>query len=328
MPFAVSIRRIFLIALAAWAPLLPAAHAADAPYPNGVVRVIIPFPPGGPTDTMGRIIGQKLQELWGQPVIIDYKPGAGTVIGVDVVAKAPPNGLTIGIVNSSYPINPLLRKTMPYDTVKDLVNVTQIAKLQLALIANPQTPFNTVPELVAYAKAHPRELSYATPGAGGTSHLAGELLNRAAGIDLMHVPYKGSAPAQADLMGGRVQLMVDPFFSALPFVKAGRLKFIATAGEKRVPGYEQYPTIAETYPGFVVSALLGFVAPAATPKHIVQKLQADVARVLLAPDVKQRIEELGMEVVASRPEEFDAFVHSEMSKWGKVIAAAHIQIEQ
>src|SRR5882724_10322065 len=135
MPATISIRRLFLCALAACA-LPMAAHAADAAYPNSVVRVIIPFPPGGPTDTMGRIIGQKLQELWGQPVIIDYKPGAGTVIGVDVVAKAPPNGLTIGIVNSSYPINPLLRKTMPYDTVKDLVNVTQIAKLQLALIAN------------------------------------------------------------------------------------------------------------------------------------------------------------------------------------------------
>ena len=300
------------------------ARAQD--FPKGPVKIIIPFAPGGPTDTVGRLIAMKLQEIWGQPVIVDYKPGAGTAIGVDFVAKAPPDGLTFGMVNSAFAVNPSLRKSLPYDTVKDLAPITQIANLQLAMVARPDAPFNTVPELIAYAKKNPGKLTYGTPGAGSTTHLGAELLKREAGFDMLHSPFKGSAPAHTELMGGRIDIVVDPFLSVLPYVKAGRMKMIATLGDKRVPGFD-YPTLAETLPGFSVNALLGFVAPHGTPKAIVQKIQADTEKVLRTPEIRKRIEEQGMEVVASRPEQFEAFVQAEMKRWARVIHEAGIQAE-
>jgi tripartite-type tricarboxylate transporter receptor subunit TctC len=320
-------RRAFaLIALAfAFAPFAPAA-AQD--FPKGPVKIIIPFPPGGPTDTVGRLIGQKLSEAWGQPVVIDYKPGAGTAIGVDAVAKSAPDGHTIGMVNSAFAVNASLRKKLPYDTSKDLAGITQLANLQLAIVAKPDAPFNNLRELVAYAKRNPGKLSYGTPGAGSTTHLGAELLKREAGFDMLHIPMKGSAPAHTELMGGRLDVVVDPFLSVLPYVQGGRMKLIATMGDKRVPGYEQqYATVAEVMPGFSVSALLGFVAPAGTPKPVLQKIQADTAKVLAMPDVRKKMDEFGMEVVASRPEQFDAFIASEMKKWAKVIADAKIEQE-
>ncbi|MDR6860602.1 tripartite tricarboxylate transporter substrate binding protein [Variovorax guangxiensis] len=301
-------------------------EATAQDFPRSPVKIIIPFAPGGPTDTVGRLIAMKLQEIWGQPVIVDYKPGAGTAIGVDFVAKAPPDGLTFGMVNSAFAVNPSLRKSLPYDTVKDLAPITQIANLQLAMVARPDAPFNTVPELIAYAKKNPGKLTYGTPGAGSTTHLGAELLKREAGFDMLHSPFKGSAPAHTELMGGRIDIVVDPFLSVLPYVKAGRMKMIATLGDKRVPGFD-YPTLAETLPGFSVNALLGFVAPHGTPKAIVQKIQADTEKVLRTPEIRKRIEEQGMEVVASRPEQFEAFVQSEMKRWARVIHEAGIQAE-
>ena len=318
----ISRRACLAAAAAAWAGAAWPAAAQD--YPKGPVRIIIPFPPGGPTDTVGRLIGMKLQELWGQPVVIDYKAGAGTVIGVDYVAKSAPDGSTFGMVNSSLSVNPTLRKKLPYDTLRDLAGITQIANLQLAIVTRPDAPFNTLPELIAYAKKNPGKLTYGTPGAGSTTHLGAELLKREAGFDMLHSPMKGSAPAHVELMGGRLDLVVDPFLSVLPYVQAGRMKMIATMGDKRVPGYEQYPTVAEVLPGFSVSALLGFVAPAATPRPILQKIQADTARVLAQPAIKKQIEELGMEIVASKPEQFDAFIAGEMKKWGRVVTEANI----
>ena len=299
--------------------------AADVEFPKGTVRFIVPFPPGGPTDTLTRIVSAKLQEMWARPAIVEYKPGGNTSVGIDAVAKSAPDGHTIGMVNSAFPILPLLRKSMPYDTLRDLAGVTQLVEIELALVANPQAPFNTLGELVAYARRNPGKLNYATPGAGGTAHLTGELLKRAAGIDIVHVPYKGSAPAQTDLMGGRVELMIDPFFSALPFVRAGRMKVIATAGERRMASFEQYPAIAETYPDFQVKALLGLVVPVATARPIVNRIQADAARAL--QNERRRIEELGMQVVASRPEQFDAFVRSDQKKWAKIIEEAKIELD-
>lgn len=310
------------------AALMPLAHADTTDFPRSPVKVIIPFPPGGPTDTVGRLIGMKLQEIWGQPVVIDYKAGAGTVIGVDFVAKSAADGYTVGMVNSSLAVNPSLRKTLPYNTTRDLTGITQLANLQLAIVARPDAPFNTLPELIAYAKKNPGKLAYGTPGAGSTTHLGAELLKREAGFDMLHSPFKGSAPAHTELMGGRIDLVVDPFLSVLPYVKAGRMKLIATLGEKRVAGYEkEYPTAAETLPGFNVTALLGFVAPAGTPRPIVQKIQGDIARVLASPDIRKRMEELGMEPVASQPAQFDAFIQTEMKKWARVIAEAKIDAE-
>ena len=319
-------RQLLLSTGLALAGLAVPLRAIARDFPAGPVKIIIPFAPGGPTDTVGRLIGQKLQEIWGQPVIIDYKPGAGTAIGADFVAKSAPDGLTIGMVNSSFAVNPSLRRSLPYDTVKDLAGITQIANLELAIVARPDTPFNNVRELIAYAKKNPGKLTYGTPGAGSTTHLGAELLKREAGFDMLHAPFKGSAPAHTELMGGRIDLVFDPLLSVLPFVKAGRMKMIATLGERRVPGFD-YPTVAETLPGFHVNALLGFVAPRATPAAAVQKMQQDIARVLNAPDMRKRIEEQGMTVVASTSAQFDAFVQSEMKRWAKTIADAGIQAE-
>ncbi len=317
-------RALIALVLAVCAHSLVHAEDSASAYPKGPVRLVIPFPPGGPTDSLGRILAQRLQEAWGQPVLSDYKPGAGTVIGIDAVAKSTPDGMTIGLVNSAYTINPVLLNAMPYDTLRDLTAVTQVVTMTMALLAYPGTPFNTFPELLAYARGHPATLSYATPGAGGAAHLAGELLNRSAGIDLLHVPYKGSSPAQTDVMAGRVDLMFDPLFSALPFVRAGKLKVIALAAERPVAGFEQYSVINQTVSGVVVSAMLGLVVPAATPPAIVQRIQSDVARALDPPAERRKIADLGMEVMASTPAEFDRFVRSEMQKWSRVIREAHI----
>ena len=300
------------------------ARAQD--YPKGPVKIIIPFPPGGPTDTVGRLIAQHLQELWGQTVLLDYKAGAGTIIGVDFVAKSAPDGMTFGMVNSALAVNPSLHKTMPYRTPQDIAGITQIANLQLALVARPDAPFNTLPELIAHAKKNPGKLVYGTPGAGSTTHLSMELLQRETGIEMLHSPFKGSAPAHTELMGGRIDLVADPFLSIIPYVKAGRMKMIATMGARKVPGYD-YPTAAQTLPGFSVNALLGFVAPAATPKAVLQKISADTARVLNMPEMRKRVEELGAEVVASKPEEFDAFIAAEMQRWGRIIKDANIRLE-
>jgi tripartite-type tricarboxylate transporter receptor subunit TctC len=302
------------------------APARAQEFPKGQVKIIIPFPPGGPTDTVGRLISQKLQEIWTQPVVVDYKPGAGTVIGVDYVLKQPADGQTLCMVNSSLAVNPSLRRTMPYRTPQDIAGVTQIANLQLALVARPDAPFNTLPELIAYAKKNPGKLVFGTPGAGSTTHLGVELLEREAGIEMLHSPFKGSAPAHSELMGGRIDLVSDPFLSIIPYVKAGSMKMIATMGEQKVPGYD-FPIVAQTLPGFSVNALLGFIAPVATPRPIVHKLQADIARALNSPDLKKRIEDFGMQVVASTPEQFDAFIASEMKRWARVVKEAKIELE-
>jgi tripartite-type tricarboxylate transporter receptor subunit TctC len=303
-----------------------AAPAAAQDFPKGPVKIIIPFPPGGPTDTVGRQLAQKLQETWGQTVLIDYKPGAGTAIGADFVAKSPPDGHTIGMVNSSLAVNPTLRKSLPYDTTRDLAGVTQLFHMQLAIVARPDAPFNNLNELIAHARKNPGKLNYGTPGAGSTTHLGAELLQREAGFEMQHVGMKGSAPAHTELLGGRLDLVVDPFLSILPFVQSGKMKIIATMGDKRVAGHD-FPTVSETVPGFNVGALLGFVVPAGTPKAVVQKIQADTAKALASPEIQKRAQEYGLQVVGSRPEQFDAFIQGEMKRWGKIVTEARIPQE-
>ena len=321
-----SIQRRLLLSAASALLAVTALPSFAQEFPKGPVKIIIPFPPGGPTDTVGRQLAMKLQETWGQPVLIEYKPGAGTAIGADFVAKSPPDGHTIGMVNSSLAVNPTLRKKLPYDTLKDLSGVTQLFAMQLAIVARPDAPFNTLPELIAYAKKNPGKLNYGTPGAGSTTHLGAELLKREAGFEMQHVGMKGSAPAHTELMGGRLDLVVDPFLSVAPYVAAGKMKMIATMGDKRVAGHN-FPTVAETIPGFNVGALLGFVAPSGTPKAVVQKIQADTAKALASPDIQQRAQEYGLAIVASRPEQFDALIASEMKRWGRVVTEAKIEAE-
>jgi tripartite-type tricarboxylate transporter receptor subunit TctC len=296
-------------------------------YPSKPVRLVVPFPPGGPTDIVGRMVATKLQEAWGQPVIVENKPGAGTVIGTDAVAKSAPDGGTIGMVITAYFINPALRGSLPYDTLKDLANVTQLVAQHVVLVANAAAPFNTLPELIAYAKKNPGKVAYASPGTGTSAHLAGELLKQEAGIDLVHVPYKGSGPAQADVIAGRVELMVDVFHSAKPQVEAGKLKVIALTAAERPVNIKHYPLVAETLPGFNVTSLFGFVVPAATPKAVVAKIQADTRKVLYQPEVKAKLETMGMEVVGSTPEQFDALVRAELAKWTKVVQDNHIHAD-
>ena len=296
-------------------------------YPKGPVKLVVPFTPGGPTDVIARLMSQKLEGLWSQPVVVDYKPGAGTVVGIAHVAQSAPDGQTIGIVVSSYTINPVLRRQMPYDTLNDLRGVSMLTTFAVAIVANPSVPFDDLKGLVAYAKQNPGKLSFATPGPGGTTHLAVELLKSIAGIDMVHVPYKGSAPGQVDVVAGRVPLMSDPLFSAMPFVRAGKLKVIAVTTEQRVPGFDQFPTVAETYPGFDVRAYLGFVVPKKTPTPIVNAIQAASAKALQMPDLRKKIEDLGNTPVGSTPEEFDRFIAADMKKWAKVIQDAKIPLE-
>lgn len=317
-------RRSLLRAALALPVLATAAGAfAQADFPKGTVTIVVPFPPGGPTDVLARIVAQRLQETWKQPVVVDYKPGAGTMVGAQAVARAAPDGHTLGVVVPAFTINPVIMKKLSYDP-KDLTGVTQLARFPIAIAANASTPFNTLAELVSYAKANPGKVTFGTPGAGGTSHLAGELLARTAGAQLMHIPYKGSAPAHTDVIGGRVDLMIDPLFSLMPHVNSGKMKVIAVATEKRVRGFEKYPAVAETYPGFDVSAIIGFVAPAGTPKAVIDKIQRDTAQALQHPTDRKRFEELGMEMVGSTAAEWNAVLGNETAKWGKLIRDANI----
>lgn len=322
-------RQVLLMAAASGALSLAgvADLAAQQSWPTRPVHLIVPFPPGGPTDTFARLIAGKLQEKWGQPVIVDYKPGAGTVIGTDHVAKSPPDGYTLGVVIGAHTINPSLRSNLPYDTVKDLAGVSHVVVSHYALFAHPSFGPSTIPELIDYAKKNPGKLNYATPGAGTGTHLAGELLNSMAGINMVHVPYKGSAAAQQDVVGGRVPLLFDILYSSMPFVREGRLKVLGVASPKRVAGNPDLPTIAETVPGFSGVSIMGIVAPSATPKDLLHRISADLAQVIREPDAIERMNSFGMEPVGSTPEEYDALIRSEIDKWGRIIRAADIRLE-
>jgi tripartite-type tricarboxylate transporter receptor subunit TctC len=229
------------------------------------------------------------------------------------------------MVITAHMINPTLRAaSMPYDTLKDLAHVTQMVTQHLVLVAHPGAPFNSIQEMIGYAKAHPGKLAYASPGTGTSAHLAGELLKNEAGIDMVHVPYKGSSPALVDLVAGRVQLMVDVYHSARPLVDGRKLKVIALTSERRPANISGYPLLAESIPGFNVASFFGLVVRAGTPRAIVDKIYADTARVLNKPDVKARLESMGLEVVGSTPEQFESFVRAELTKWAKVIRANNI----
>ena len=300
---------------------VPASVGAQA-WPAKPVRLIVPFPAGGATDIIGRLVAQKMTEVWGQTVIVENKPGAGTVVGTDLVAKAAPDGYTLGMVITAHVINPSLRRDMPFDTLKDLAGVTQVAQAHLVLAAHPAFEANTVAELVALARKHPGKYSYATPGSGTSMHLAMELLKTRAGIDLVHVPYKGGAPASVDVIGGRVPLLTDVHYASAANIKAGRLKVLALMSPVRPAGAPELPVIAETVPGVSSTSIIGIVAPAGTPRELVQKISADIARVVKNSDLSRRMIEMGMEPVGSKPEEYDALIRSEIDKWGPVVKAS------
>jgi tripartite-type tricarboxylate transporter receptor subunit TctC len=283
------------------------------------VHLIVPNAPGGSIDILARLLSQKLQEVWGQPVIVEYKPGVGTVLGTDYVAKSAPDGHTLGMVITGHVINPSLRANLPFDTVKDLSGVSMTAISHVVIEATASLEANTLAELIALAKKQPGKISYASPGSGSAMHLAGELLKSLTGIDMVHVPYKGSGPAYGDVIAGRVQLMIDPLYASMPYIKSGRMKALAVTNATRSPVAPDIPTVSETVPGFNVQSINGIVVPSATPRELVHKISADIAGVLQAPDFKARLAELGLEPLGTTPEEFDAYIRTEIEKWGKVV---------
>jgi len=321
--------RIARAALAALALVLALPAGADAQnYPTRPVRMIVPFPPGGATDIIARLVADRLTEAWGQTVLVDYKPGAGTVVGTDVVAKAPADGYTMGMVITAHVLNPSLRKDMPYDTLKDLTGVSLVAVSHIVITATNALPANNIQELIAYAKQNPGVLNYASPGTGTAMHLTGELLNTMAGLKIVHVPYRGGAAAYPDVISGRIQLQIDPIQASMQNIEAKQVKALAIASPQRAPSAPNIPTVAETLPGFAVMSISGLVMPAATPRDIVRKVHADVRKVLDIPELKTRMGGLGMDAVASAsPEEFDSFIRAEISKWAEVVKSSGMQLD-
>jgi tripartite-type tricarboxylate transporter receptor subunit TctC len=316
----------FLRSLALAAALASFA-AAGQTFPTRAVRLMVPFPPGGATDIIGRLVAAKMQEVWGQPVVIENKPGAGTVVGTDYVAKSAPDGHTLGTVVTAYVINPSLRGDLPYNTLKDLAGVTQVSVQHLVMAAHPSLPANNIAELVALAKKNPGKLSYATPGSGTAMHLSVEMLKTSTGIDLVHVPYKGGAPAQQDVMSGRVPILMDVFYAVTPLIKSGRIKVLALLSPQRAPESPEYPTVAEAVPGVSALSIVGIVAAAATPRELVNRISADIARAVKSSDLTGRMKQQGMEPIGSTPEEFDALIRSEIEKWAKIVKLSGAKVD-
>jgi tripartite-type tricarboxylate transporter receptor subunit TctC len=308
---------------AAFAPL--AAHAQA--WPARPVRLMVPFPPGGATDIVGRLVAAKMQEVWGQPVVIENKPGAGTVVGTEYVAKSAPDGYTLGTVVTAYVINPSLRSDLPYDTLKDLTGVTQVSVQHLVMAAYPGFPANNIGELIALAKKEPGKLAYATPGSGTAMHLSVELLKTATGIDIVHVPYKGGAQADQDVVAGRVPILMDVLYAVQPLIKSGKIKVLALLSPQRAPDAPDYPVVSETVPGVSALSLVGIVAPAATPKDLVHRISADIASAVKSSDLTERMKQQGMEPIGSTPEQFDALIRSEMEKWAKVVKQSGAKVD-
>ena len=312
----------FLGSIAIAAILSFAAHAQ--PYPSKAIRFVVPYPAGGPLDTVARLLGQKVSESTRQPVIVDNKPGAGGNIGADAVAKSPPDGYTVlmGAV-ATHAINPTLYSSIPYDAVKDFIPVTQVASTPNVLVVNPSVPAANVRDFIAYARANPGKLNFGSGSTGSAGHLAGELFKTMAGVDMTHVPYKGAAPAMTDLIGGQIQLMFDNLASSLAQVRAGKVKALAVTTAKRSALAPELPTIAESgLPGFDISTWFGIFVPAGTPREVVDRLHAEFVKALAAPEVREKMVNLGAEPVGNKPEEFAAYIRTEADKYARVIKAS------
>ena len=324
-PFLKSFAACALLAL----PLHAEAQSA-AGYPNHAVKIMLGFPPGQATDTVARAIGQKLSEIYGQPFVVENRPGAAGIIGTDLVAKSPADGYTLLMCSSGvFAVNPgLYGAKLPYDPVKDFAPITVAVSVPLFLVANANFPPSTVKELIAYAKANPGKVNFGSGGNGVTNHLAMELLRSTAGIDMVHVPYKGGPPALTGLIAGETQVMFETGPGALPHVKTGKLKAIAVGASTRSSAAPEVPTVAESgLPGFEAVAWICMAAPAGTPQPIVNKLRGDIVKVLAMPDVKEKFIALGADPVGNTPEEFSAYLKTEIAKWGKVVKDSGAKVD-
>jgi len=294
--------------------------AAAAPFPPGPVHVIVPYTPGGPVDIVARLIGQKLAEAWQQPVVIDNRPGAGGNLGSELAARARPDGTTLLVNTPALIIAPSVYKQLAFDPLKDFAPVIDVGRAPALLVINPKLPFDSVGGLIAYAKAHPGELNFGSPGTGGSLHLAGELFASRAGIKMVHVPYKGVQPALVDIMGGNIQMMFDAAVDVMPFVKDGRLKALAISTAARSPLAPDLPTVAESgLPGFDFSLWYGLFAPAATPAAVVQQINGDTARILAQPAMKAEMQAHGLDLMANSPDEFRAALTAEEKTWADLV---------
>jgi tripartite-type tricarboxylate transporter receptor subunit TctC len=304
---------------------LGALHGAHAQYPENPVRIIVGFAPGGPTDVIARLVAERLTQLNGQNFIVDNKPGAAAVIAAQEVIRARPDGYTLLMTGTNHAATPAILSKTPYDTARDFSGIMLVAEGPHVLVANPQVPFASVKELVAYAKTNPNKIAYSSSGRGGTVHFAGAMFEEAAGVELNHVPYKGAAPAVQDLLGGQVQLSFATLASVNTHVKSGRLKLMAVAAPQRLAEYPSVPTFAELgYPGVVISAWAGLLAPAATPRPILEKLAAQLKQVIALPEVKQRLQGLGMEPIGSTLKDFDAQIAREFETFTRIAKARGI----
>ena len=307
---------------------LVACFAYGQGFPDRPVRIVVPLPPGGSPDTIARTLAQHLQTTWGQPIVVENRTGGSQNIGAEAVAKSAPDGYTWLLApDNVFVINPYIAKATSFDPLTDLMPVTEVARIHFLLAVPSSLPVSSVPELIAYAKAHPGELNFGSSGNGSPQRLMTELFQLTTGIKMNHVPYKGAAPAVADLLAGRIQVWIGAPNSLLPHVKEGRLKALGTTAPERLAYLGDVPAIAETLPGFSVDTWLGIFMPAKTPPDIVGKVNREVARVLGSPDVKSRLEPQGIELVTNSPAEFAKLIRADYAKWGKVIKEADIRGE-
>jgi len=296
-------------------------------YPAKPVRIIVAYTPGGGTDLLGRLLAKKLTEVWNQQVIVDNRPGAGGNIGTEAMARAVPDGYTLGVAPSTHAIAPGLYSKLPFDTIKDFTFVTLVASGPNIVVCHPSVPAKTVKELVALAKRRPGELTFASAGVGSTTHLAGEYFKSVTDIEVVHIPYKGSSQAEIDLVGGQVSYMVDSMPSALPKVQAGKIRALATTGAKRFAALPDVPTVLESGIKYESISWWGVVGPAGIPQPIVGKLLADITRVMNQPDVKELVATLGAEATTSTPQHFLDYVKQETALYSKIIRDAKIRVE-
>lgn len=321
---------IIIYATLCAASLLAAASATAQTYPARPIRIIVPQAPASGPDIMARQVAQKLTESWGQQVVVDNRPGANGIIGMEAAAKSKPDGYTLVMsVPSALTMNPYVYKQLPYDTFRDFVAITQTALNTFGLVVNPTLPARSPKQLVALGRAHPGQLNYGSFGIGNQTHLAAELFSMATGLKTVHVPYKGQTPAVTELVAGQVSFMFTPMPGAAGMVDAGKLRLLATCGEKRDAVYASVPTMLEAgYPTVIITGWSGLLGPAGMPSDVVNRLQAEIARHILSPELKETIRKQGAEPVGSTPQEFAAFIKAEAGKWSQVIKRAGLEFTQ
>ncbi len=313
----------------ALALVAPAIGAQAQSYPNKPIRLVCPFPPGGAVDIASRAVAHELTQILGQPVTVDNRPGAGGNIGADMVAKSAPDGYTLLMTTSGIlAINPALYSKIPFDSLKDFAPVSMVVSLNNVLVVNPAFPARSVKDVIAQAKAQPGKLTYASSGNGTSIHLSGELFKSMTGVDMLHIPYKGSAPAVTDLLGGQVNMMFDNIPSSLPHIRAGKLRALGVTGPKRSPLLPDVPTIAEAgVPGYESYVWFGIVAPTGTPPDIIAKLNAALAKAAVTPSFHDRLTEQGYDVLSSTPEQMASSIRNEIAKWGKIVKASGARVD-